>query len=884
MKKLNFVSALLVLLLFGMQASFAQTFEDYKKQRQQEMQQFKEDREKGLQALANEFSDYVEKQDKAYSAYLKQRWEEYQIFQGLAAPQEPKPEIVPEYEEPTKPLPFNPIPVRKPVPDEGPVFVPAPVLPRITRQEPDDFPSHEKSFQFYGFPIVFDYDPKLAAVKLQGQPNEEAISQAFDQLSQSNYNSLLEQFYDYSQMLNLNDLGYYRLLSQTAQSLAPNDENTQKILNWFLLVRSGYKAKVAYFDRDIFILLPIKNQVYDVKYFQLDGLTYYLLEGNTTNIYTYKKDFPDAQKLFDLNLHKSIALGEETLNKAIPFQYEGKDYNITVNYNKNVIDFYQDYPLADIKIYFDAMVSPEAKASLSEALLPLISGMSEVEAVNFLLHFVQTGFDYQTDQEQFGYEKFFFAEEAFHYPYCDCEDRSVLFSYLVQSLTKLRVIGLNYPGHVATAVCFNEDVGGDYLDFEGLKYVVSDPTYINAPVGLTMPQYKNQEAKIVVLENKFTGRRMQDNLWDDIIAAGGRRGDNGQDMITNQDGSTLITGYYSNAFKYADIAVAAADKPAMFAMMVDENRQPLWFSNSTGAGTAMAYHTAYDKQGNYYVSGTFSGEMEIGNQIVESTNEQSDIFLARFKANGELQWLKNANIDTANLNGETGYDYLNFTLRFSRDGQSLANELFFETGDFDNYGISIQASGEIVVAGAFNKTTGMNIKRLLFNAGESFDAIEAIKAENDRLISENYEKTIAGLFAIVNLVQSSGLSIPGSAARDVLDKYNPEFKEEFPSIFKTITKVNFIKNEQGIVTIKTDGGKDLPIDMMRVKNDAQIKIAMLENGDARIEVLSGIRVGKAMWWYDLNHIVLYKTNGDLLFDYDADHSTVVKNLHADLLY
>lgn len=884
MKTSKFLSALLILLIFGMQSLLAQTFEEYKKQRQQEMQQFKEDREKGLQALADEFSDYVEKQDKAYSDYLKQRWEQYQVFQGLAAPQEPKPEIVPEYEEPKKPLPVNPIPVRKPAPDEGPIFVPEPVLPRITRPEPDDFPTREKSFQFYGYPIVFDYDPKMAAVKLDGQPNEDAISQAFDELSQSNYNSLLEQFYNYADALNLNDWGYYRMLSQAAESLAPNDENTQKMMSWFLLIRSGYKAKVAYFDQDIYILLPIKNQVYDVKFFQLDGLTYYLLDGNTTNIYTYKKDFPDAQKLLNLNLQKSMVLGEETLTKSLPFQYEGEDYNIAVNYNKNVINFYQDYPLADIKIYFDAMVSPEAKASLTEALLPLINGMSEADAVNFLLHFVQTGFEYQTDQEQFGYEKFFFAEEAFHYPYCDCEDRSVLFAYLVQSLTKLKVIGLNYPGHVATAVCFNEDVGGDYLDFEGLKYVVSDPTYINAPVGLTMPQYKNQEAKIVVLDNKFAEQRIEDNLWDDIIAAGGRRGDNGQDMIVNEDGSTLITGYFSETFKYADIDVATEDKPAMFAMMVDKNRQPQWFSHSTGTGTAMAYHTAFDAAGNYFVSGTFSGEVEIGNQKLKSPNEQSDIFLARFKADGDLQWLKNANIDTANLNGETGYDYLNFTLRFDRKGNSLANELFFETGDFDNYGISFEASGEIVVAGAFNKTTGMNIKRLLFNSGESFDAVEAIKAENDRLISEKYNKTIAGLFAIVKLVQSGGLSIPGSAARDVLDKYNPTFKNEFPGIFKVISNVNFIKNEQGIVTIKTDGGKDLPIDMMRVKNDAQIKIEMFENGDARIEVLSGIRVGKAVWWYDLNHIVLYKTNGDLLFDYDADHSTVKKNLLADLLY
>jgi len=59
---------------------------------------------------------------------------------------------------------------------------------------------------------------------------------------------------------------------------------------------------------------------------------------------------------------------------------------------------------------------------------------------------------------------------------------------------------------------------------------------------------------------------------------------------------------------------------------------------------------------------------------------------------------------------------------------------------------------------------------------------------------------------------------------------------------------------------------------------------MLEGGDARIEVLSGVRVGKAFWWYDLNHILLYKNNGNLMFDYDVDYEMAVKNLKFDILY
>jgi len=36
------------------------------------------------------------------------------------------------------------------------------------------------------------------------------------------------------------------------------------------------------------------------------------------------------------------------------------------------------------------------------SLKPNLQGMSELEAVNFLLRFVQTAFDYKTDDQQFG--------------------------------------------------------------------------------------------------------------------------------------------------------------------------------------------------------------------------------------------------------------------------------------------------------------------------------------------------------------------------------------------------------------------------------------------------------------------------------------------------
>jgi hypothetical protein len=121
---------------------------------------------------------------------------------------------------------------------------------------------------------------------------------------------------------------------------------------------------------------------------------------------------------------------------------------------------------------------------------------SAQKAVEVILNFVQTAFDYKIDVEQFGYERALFPDELFYYPYSDCEDRSILFSVLVHDLLNLNVVILYYPetdittGHIATAVRFTDDIDGDSFSLKDGRYVVCDPAYIYATAGMTQNDYK----------------------------------------------------------------------------------------------------------------------------------------------------------------------------------------------------------------------------------------------------------------------------------------------------------------------------------------------------------------------------------------------------------
>ena len=55
----------------------------------------------------------------------------------------------------------------------------------------------------------------------------------------------------------------------------------------------------------------------------------------------------------------------------------------------------------------------------------------------------------------------------------------------------------DYPGHVATAVHFATEVNGDQIIYDGKKYVICDPTFINANIGECMEKFKTIKPKVI---------------------------------------------------------------------------------------------------------------------------------------------------------------------------------------------------------------------------------------------------------------------------------------------------------------------------------------------------------------------------------------------------
>ena len=419
-----------------------------------------------------------------------------------------KPQPVAPKAEPTTPAKPQATPV-KPQPVAPKAEPTTPAKPQATpvkpQPKPKAKPAMQSSLQKEFYPsVAINYcntklyiDASMKGVINITSSQECAVADGYEALCRSNYKPLIANCQQAQKDFRLNDWGVFLFVKTAAEALC-NDENSCIVMQQFLLNELGYRAKMARRgDRNQLLLFVATDcMVYGHPYFTKEGLNYYNINGTEActfymcNQDSKKAKTPVAMRLNNVPALNSGVVSRQRTNKA-------GNVSVSVNVSKSLMDFYASMPQCDYGVYAKAPVAGSLAQEVLGTLRPLVQGKSEVDAANLLLNFVQTGFKYATDEEQFGFEKPFFVEELFYYPACDCEDRSVLFGWLVRELLGLDVVYLDYPNHIATAVQFKGDVKGDFLTVDGKRYTVCDPTYIGASIGMTMPNLRSAGVSIL---------------------------------------------------------------------------------------------------------------------------------------------------------------------------------------------------------------------------------------------------------------------------------------------------------------------------------------------------------------------------------------------------
>lgn len=277
----------------------------------------------------------------------------------------------------------------------------------------------------------------------------------------------------------LNDWGFLLLAQKVAAATMPNSTDDQTVLTVKMMNALHYDLRIGRKASHYYVMVHTNYPLYEIPYMEADGKHYYALgldarQGGT--LYSYDKQPADAVLPLDMRVKKSPQMG-----------------------SRNLIDFYADYPLTDIRVQASAALSDELIRQMRQ--FSFTNRKDTLACLNQLLTYVQS-FDYKSDMEQFGREKYFFCEEMFHYPGSDCEDRAVLYSHMVQLLFGLDVVLLDYPDHMVTAVQLpTASSKGHYVTIQNGRYYLCDPTFRGAKVGQLDKRYHNQKAKVITIKN-----------------------------------------------------------------------------------------------------------------------------------------------------------------------------------------------------------------------------------------------------------------------------------------------------------------------------------------------------------------------------------------------
>ncbi len=337
--------------------------------------------------------------------------------------------------------------------------------------------------------------------------SENDIANGWQLLANSEFDNLIRDCLDLRIRYRLCDWAYLCMLKQLSEDFLGKETNESSLLLAYLYCQSGYQMRIGQANGRIYMLYASRHSIYDMIYFKIDGVNYYPLECKEERMHISQAAYPNEQ-LLSLQIKESPRLVWNGAPKRHLQANKYQEMKAEVSVNKNIIDFFNMYPASELESnfmtrwssYANTPISDNVKKQFYPLLKERIITMSQRYAVEQLLNWVQTAFIYEYDDKIWGKDRTFFPEETLYYPYSDCEDRAILFTRLVRDILGLECLLVYYPGHLASAVCFNEETNGDHIILNGKKYTICDPTYINAPVGITMPGMDNKIAKVILLQ------------------------------------------------------------------------------------------------------------------------------------------------------------------------------------------------------------------------------------------------------------------------------------------------------------------------------------------------------------------------------------------------
>jgi gliding motility-associated-like protein len=130
----------------------------------------------------------------------------------------------------------------------------------------------------------------------------------------------------------------------------------------------------------------------------------------------------------------------------------------------------------------------------------------------------------------------------------------------------------------------------------------------------------------------------------------------GTDVEVDAAGNSYVTGLFMKSATLGPITITAKSQVDTYLAKYDPNGNVLWVNSMQGLNEYFLNGMDMDTKGEVYVTGNFQGNIEVGQFSLSSTNGSPDIFVAKYGTEGNVIWATSVGGNASEYSFDIGVD------------------------------------------------------------------------------------------------------------------------------------------------------------------------------------------------------------------------------------
>lgn len=332
----------------------------------------------------------------------------------------------------------------------------------------------------------------------------EEIDKFQKDMPNSDLMELCKEVDEYKIKLHLNSFMFVEFVKKAAQEYAYTNK-ARKLLVWQILKHFDYDTFLQFSDKQFIVFLAYDTYFNGVAYIpKLEDSFFCDVFYDTSTFPEPMTKFSDdykGQKEVSVDLSKIENLPESNIeSKTLCIISNKKKYVFKYSVNIDLVEFLNTLPQFKLgKNYIsDFGISNVTKSVILKQINSHIKKMDTIQGLNFILDICQQ-IKYSDDRTLWKRERFFFPEQSLYYLNIDCDDKSILFSYLVKQIYNLETVGILYPDkkHINVGLRYAGNERYKSIVYKGTKYIICEPTGDDFKIGQVGDNIKGASFEVI---------------------------------------------------------------------------------------------------------------------------------------------------------------------------------------------------------------------------------------------------------------------------------------------------------------------------------------------------------------------------------------------------